>query len=82
MDPKVYGRSPIENSSFLGTSSNPDSKKHGQGFVSRLSGSTAELLSMWRYMFFGDHLFTLDQGQLVFELKPKLPKSFFKDGIV
>ncbi len=82
MDPKVYGRSPIENSSFLGTSSNPDPKKHGQGFVSRLSGSTAELLSMWRYMFFGDHLFTLDQGQLVFELKPKLPKSFFKDGIV
>lgn len=82
MDPKVYGRSPIENSSFLATSSNPDSKKHGQGFVSRLSGSTAELLSMWRYMFFGDHLFTLNQGQLVFELSPKLPKSFFKDGIV
>jgi len=82
MDPKVYGRSPIENSSFLATSSNPDPKKHGQGFVSRLSGSTAELLSMWRYMFFGDHIFTLDQEQLVFELSPKLPRSFFKDGIV
>jgi len=82
MDPKVYGRSPIENSSFLVTSSNPDAKKHGQGFVSRLSGSTAELLSMWRYMFLGDHLFTLDQGQLVFELSPKLSKSFFKDRIV
>ncbi|MFH1693881.1 MAG: cellobiose phosphorylase [Bacillota bacterium] len=82
MDPKIYGRSPIENSSFLATSSNPDPKKHGQGFVSRLSGSTAEMLSMWRYMFFGDHLFTMDNEQLVFELSPKLPKEFFKDGIV
>ena len=82
MDPKVYGRSPIENSSFLATSSNPDPKKHGQGFVSRLSGSTAEMLSMWRYMFLGNHIFTLEDGQLVFELSPKLPKSYFKDGIV
>ena len=82
MDPQVYGRSPIENSSFLATSSNPDPKKHGQGFVSRLSGSTAEMLSMWRYMFLGNHLFTLEDEQLVFELSPKLPKSYFKDGIV
>ncbi len=82
MDPKIYGRSPIENSSFLATSSNPDPKKWGQGFVSRLSGSTAEMLSMWRYMFIGDNLFTLEDGQLVFELSPKLPKSFFKDGVV
>ena len=82
MDPHVYGRSPIENSSFLATSSNPDPKKHGQGFVSRLTGSTAELLSMWRYMFLGNHLFGLQNGQLYFELSPKLPKSFFKDGIV
>ncbi len=82
MDPKVYGRSPIENSSFLATSSNPDPKKWGQGFVSRLSGSTAEMLSMWRYMFLGDHIFYLENGQLAFKLAPKLPKSFFKDGIV
>jgi len=82
MDPKVYGRSPIENSSFLATSSNPDAKKHGQGFVSRLSGSTAEMLSMWRYMFLGDHLFTLENDQLCFELSPKLSKEFFRDGIV
>ncbi|MBN2796902.1 MAG: cellobiose phosphorylase [Clostridia bacterium] len=82
MDPKIYGRSPIENSSFLATSSNPDPKKRGQGFVSRLSGSTAEMLSMWRYMFLGDHLFTMEDGQLAFELNPKLPKSFFKDRIV
>jgi hypothetical protein len=58
MDPNVYGRSPIENSSFIATSSNPDAKKHGQGFVSRLTGSTAEVLSMWRYMFIGKHPFS------------------------
>ncbi len=82
MDPKIYGRSPIENSSFIATSSNPDPKKHGQGFVSRLSGSTAEVLSMWRYMFFGKELFKFENGQLIFELKPKLSKTLFKDGIV
>ncbi len=79
MDPKVYGRSPLENSSFIATSNNPDPKKRGQGFVSRLTGSTAEVLSMWRYMFFGDHLFKVEDDQLIFELSPKLPKSWFKD---
>jgi hypothetical protein len=80
MDPSIYGRSPLENSSFLATSSNPDAKKHGQGFVSRLSGSTAEMLSMWRYMFLGNHIFNLEDGQLTFELAPKLPKEWFKDN--
>lgn len=79
MDPHVYGRPPIENCSFLATSSNPDPKKHGQGFVARLSGSTAEMLSMWRTMFFGEHPFVMKNNQLAFELSPKLPASFFKD---
>ena len=79
MDPKVYGRSPLENSSFIATSNNPDPKKRGQGFVSRLTGSTAEVLSMWRYMFFGDHLFKVEDDQLIYELSTKLPKSWFKD---
>jgi hypothetical protein len=77
MDPDVYGRSPIENSSFIVTSSNPDPKKHGQGFVSRLSGSTAEMLSMFSYMFYGKHLFKISNGDLIFELNPKLHKDFF-----
>lgn len=82
MDPEVYGRSPLENSSFLATSSNPDPKKHGQGFVSRLTGSTAEMLSMWRYMFFGKQLFKFEDGELIFELSPKLNQSLFKEGLV
>lgn len=77
MDPEIYGRSPIENSSFIVTSSNPDPKKHGQGFVSRLSGSTAEMLSMFSYMFYGKSIFKTLNGELVFKLNPKLHKEFF-----
>ena len=79
MDPKIYGRSPLEVSSFIATSSNPDSKKHGQGFVARLSGSTAEMLSMYQFMFHGKHIFELKDGNLIYKPKPKLEKSFFKD---
>jgi len=82
MDPLRYGRSPLENCSFLATSSNPDPKKHGQGFVSRLTGSTAEVLSMWRYMFLGDRLFDVVDDDLQFALSPKLAKRFFQEGIV
>lgn len=81
MDSAVYGRSPLENSSFIATSSNLDETKHGQGFVARLSGSTSEMLSMWRYMFLGKDIFKVLDGQLVFELQPKLHHTYFKDGI-
>ena len=37
--PEVYGRSILENSSFLASSANPDPSVHGQGFVARLSGA-------------------------------------------
>ena len=82
MDPLVYGRSPLENSSFIATSNNPDPSKHGQGFFARLSGSTAEVLSVWRYMFFGKHLFTLVNNELTFAIQPKIPSSYFVNGIV
>jgi hypothetical protein len=35
---------------------------------------------MWRYMFLGEKLFKDEQGELIFELAPKLPASWFKDG--
>ena len=82
MDPKVYGRSPLENSSFIATSSNPDPKKHGQGFVARLSGSTAEALSMAQLMFYGKDLFTYKDDELIFKPKPILHRDFFLDGKV
>lgn len=82
MNPEVYGRSPLENSSFIATSTNPDHNKHGQGFVSRLSGSTAEMLSMYKEMFIGKHPFTVVNNQLVLKFKPILHKRFFKEGKV
>ncbi|MCU0104836.1 hypothetical protein N7603_04115 [Acholeplasma vituli] len=82
MNPEVYGRSPLENSSFIATSTNPDPNKHGQGFVSRLSGSTAEMLSMYKEMFIGKKPFSYDNNQLTLAIKPVLHHRFFREGRV
>ncbi|MBN2388467.1 MAG: hypothetical protein JXB85_15730 [Anaerolineales bacterium] len=81
LDPAVYGRSPLENSSFIVSSAHPDASLHGNGFVARLSGSTAEFLSLWVQMTAGRHPFRLQDGELVLELHPSLPAWLFKaDG--
>ncbi|MFA5005023.1 MAG: cellobiose phosphorylase [Candidatus Omnitrophota bacterium] len=48
--PQKYGRSILENSSFLASSAFNDEKLQGNGFVARLSGSTAEFLQIWLTM--------------------------------
>jgi hypothetical protein len=73
MDPEVYGRSILENSSFIASSANPDEKIHGKGFVARLSGSTIEFLSMWKLMMFGKTPFRMRDGELIFEPTPVIP---------
>lgn len=78
MDPEVYGRSVLENSSFIASSRNPNADNHGRGFVSRLTGTTSELISMWLHMMTGSKIFTYDHD-LKFELAPKLSKDFFID---
>ena len=83
MDPEVYGRSILENSSFLVPANNPDSRLWGKGFVARLSGSTAEMLSMWHLMYFGKNIFRYKDGELSFRLAPILSGEFFdSDGQV
>lgn len=82
MDPKVYGRSVLENSSFIASSSNPDERVHGRGFVARLSGTTVEVLNIWKLMMVGPKLFTYEDNKLKFSLNPILTKDFFKEGIV
>ncbi len=77
MKPEVYGRSPLENSSFIAPTNNPDSRSHGQGFFARLSGSTIEALHMWYIMMTGGEPFRIEKGELVFSLRPKLHHSFF-----
>lgn len=70
---EVYGRSLLENSSFIASSANPDEKVHGKGFVARLSGSTVEFLNMWQIMMFGKQPFTYLNGSLSLQLKPLIP---------
>ncbi|MCM1057878.1 MAG: cellobiose phosphorylase [Firmicutes bacterium] len=77
--PEVYGRSILENSSFLASSANPDPAVHGQGFVARLSGSTVEMLSMWLGMFLGEGGFTCEEEKLKFTLAPRLSCEMFDD---
>jgi hypothetical protein len=79
MAPEVYGRSPLENSSFIVSSAHPDATQHGAGFVARLSGSTAEFLSMWCLMTAGKQPFRLEDGELVLAFKPVLPGWLFKE---
>lgn len=87
LNPDVYGRSTLENSSFIASSANPDTDIHGKGFVARLSGSTVEFISMWKRMFFGKNYLRVTQreGQpvLTFSPEPAIPAYLIpEDGRV
>jgi hypothetical protein len=75
--PEVYGRSPLENSSFIASSRFPDPKVHGVGFVARLSGATAEWISMVLHMGLGAEPFRVVDGALRFEPRPVLADWLF-----
>jgi hypothetical protein len=77
-DPQRYGRSILENSSFLVSSVFPDKKIHGNGFVARLSGSTSEFLHIWKIMNIGTGPFFIDEsGKLFLKFSPALHKDLF-----
>lgn len=80
MDPKTYGRSILENSSFIASSQNPDEKVHGRGFIARLSGTTIEFLNIWKTMMIGKEVFTFENDELVFNMNPALSSNFFDDN--
>lgn len=80
LPPECYGRSTLENSSFLASSANPDKKVHGRGFVARLSGSTTEMLSIWIRMFLGDGGFFVKDNALFFRLSPLLADWIFDEN--
>lgn len=78
LDPKVYGRSILENSSFVVSSAYYDPKRHGRGFYARLTGSTAEFIHMWMIMMTGGNPFTMtEDGTLALSLKPAIPGDYF-----
>ncbi len=79
LDPSIYGRSILENSSFIASSANPDESIHGRGFVARLSGSTAEFVNIWYIMMVGKNPFTTENGKLKLEFKPIIPEYLISD---
>jgi hypothetical protein len=80
MNATTYGRPLTECSSFIASSAFPDPSIHGMGFVARLSGSTAEFMDMYKLMFYGPSMFSLnDEGELQFQLSPALPSWLFED---
>lgn len=77
-DPNVYGRSILENSSFICSSANPDPSIHGNGFVARLSGATAEFIHILLLMTVGPKPFSMkENGELRLNLKPAIPGWLF-----
>jgi hypothetical protein len=77
-DPRRYGRNILENSSFLVSSAFPDKKLHGNGFVARLSGSTAEFVNLWLLMNLGKQPFTLNNNELNLKFAPVLAGWLFR----
>lgn len=81
LDPEVYGRSIYENSSFIVSSSYPEKSVHGKGYIARLSGATAEYLTMWTYFLMGSNPFFMEKDELVFQPVPIIPATLFQsDG--
>ena len=77
-DPAVYGRSVLENSSFIVSSANPDPTLHGAGFVARLSGATAEFIHILQLMTVGSNPFRVERdGSLALRFTPALPEWLF-----
>lgn len=77
MDPARYGRSPLENSSFISSTANPDPATHGRGFIARLTGSTAEFIHIWRLLAVGPRPWFVQAGGLRFRVHPTLPGAWF-----
>jgi len=50
---------------------------HGNGFVARLSGATAEFLSIWNVMMAGERPFFVQDGKLCLAFRPVLPAWLF-----
>jgi hypothetical protein len=81
MDPEVLGRSPLEAASFIVSSAFPDKTLHGSGFLARLSGSTAEFLSMWNHLTQGAAPFSIDPTtkKLQLALSPVIASWLWKE---
>jgi hypothetical protein len=76
--PEVYGRSILENSSFIASSANGNESVHGAGFVARLSGATAEFIHILQLMTSGEQPYAVSEnGELMLAFAPVLPGWLF-----
>jgi hypothetical protein len=75
--PRVLGRNPYENASFIVSSRHPRAELHGRAFLPRCSGTTAEVLNMFLWMSFGKQPFVWQDGKLSLRLSPVLPAWLF-----
>ncbi len=76
--PARYGRSVLENSSFIVSSAFPDKALHGAGYVARLSGTTAEFLGIWLLMNIGARPFKVNEkNELTLVFSPVLAGWLF-----
>jgi hypothetical protein len=73
LDPAVYGRSILENASFIVCSAHQRQSWHGRAMQPRLSGTNAEMLHIALHMCFGPRPFTRENGELRLGLSPVLP---------
>jgi hypothetical protein len=81
LKPNQYGRNILENSSFIVSSAHEDQSLHGQGYVARLSGSTAEFLHIWLLMNMGLSPFRLGNSrELTLHFNPVLLGTMFTKG--
>jgi hypothetical protein len=79
-DPEVYGRSPLENTSFIVSSRHPRPDYHGRGFLPRTSGTTAEVVHMLLIVSFGPRPFRVEDGELVLRFEPALADWVFTES--
>jgi hypothetical protein len=79
LDPAIYGRSPLEGSSFVVSSAYPDKSEHGRGYQPRLSGLTAEFVGIWLLATVGRRPFRVTDGVLEFAPEPLLPGWLFTE---
>ncbi len=80
LDPQVYGRSIFENVSFIVSSAHPDKRLHGRGFVARLTGANAEMVSIWIGITTGYRPFYLKEGKLYLKFRPSIPGELFTEN--
>ncbi len=81
-DPYQYGRSILENCSFLIGGAYHDQREHGRGLRPRSTGTAAEVLSIWQMMVMGEKPFYLGgSGELNLQFKPALPGWLFTESV-